>query len=191
MGTENKKEFPNQKPDEKIIFIIRKHWVTLAWPFSKTIFALLIALILPGILDIWFYIFNNAFLTFLFLAWVIFWVNYLIYEYLNWYRDKYIATQFRIVNIDQKSLFHRRVSELELDQIKDIVHEVNGILATTFNFGDVIISSLESDNIELHSVPNPAQIQNLINQLTKEVDDKNPLTADKLIDFIQKQHNNE
>lgn len=191
MGKQNRKEFPSQKENEQIIFVLRKHWATLSWPVFKSILALLIIFILPDVLGIWVNVFSNVLLTFIFLAWIIFWVNYLIYEYLNWHRDKVIATDTRIVNIDQLSLFKRHVSEVELDQITDVSHEISGLLATTFNYGDVIISSSASDSIELLSVPNPAEVQNLLKGLKKEIGKGNPVTAEELIEFIKSNRKNE
>jgi len=182
-----KKEFSNQMPDEKVILILRKHWFVLAWPFFKGTLFVVIAALLPTIGKIGFYIFNSAFLTIVYLVWIVIWVNYLIYEYLNWYRDQYILTDRRVINIDQRSLFKRRVSEVELDKIQDVLHEINGVNATTFNFGNVIIYSAGSDKIELRDIPQPAAIQNLIFKLVKEATKNPPVTVDELVDFIKKQ----
>ncbi|HCR42266.1 TPA: hypothetical protein DIV45_02820, partial [Patescibacteria group bacterium] len=182
-----KKEFPTQKSDEKIILILRKHWFVLAWPFFKGVTLILIVLFLPLFGKLGFYIFNSAFLTFLYLAWVVFWGNYIVYEYLNWYRDRFIITTKRVINIDQKSIFRRKVSEIELEHIQDISHEINGVSATTFGFGHVILASAGSVNIELRDIPQPAEVQDLIVKLVKDATAEPPVTAEELVDFIKQQ----
>ncbi|MBU1092387.1 PH domain-containing protein [Patescibacteria group bacterium] len=185
--TQFKKEFSTQKPDEKIILILRKHWFILAWPFFKGVVLILLILFMPLFGKLGFYIFNSAFLTFVYLAWMIFWGNYIVYEYLNWYRDRFIITTQRVVNIDQKSMFRRRVSEIELDHIQDISHEINGVSATSFKFGNVILSSTGDDNIELRDIPQPAEVQDLLVKLVKDAMRGGAVTAEELVDFIKQQ----
>ena len=182
-----KKDFPAQKSDEKAILTLRKHWFVLAWPFFKGIALMLIVVFLPLFGKMGFYIFNYAMLTFIYLVWIVFWGSSIIYEYLNWYRDRYIITNKRVINIDQRSLFRRRVSEIELDHVQDIAHEINGVMATTFDFGNIIISSTGGDKIELREIPQPAEVQDLIVKLVKEATEKPPVTVEELVDFLKKQ----
>lgn len=182
-----KKEFPTQKSDEKVILILRKHWFMLAWPFFKGVFFIVAAAFLPTVGKLGFYIFNSAFISFLYAGWMIFWGSYILYEYLNWYRDSFIITNKRVVNVDQKSLFRRRVSEVDLEKIQDIAHEVTGVSASLFNYGTVIISSAGSDSIELKDIAEPSEIQDIIVKLVKEATSVPPVTVDELVDFIKKQ----
>ena len=181
------KEFPTQKSNEKPILILRKHWLVLAWPFFQGALAIVLAAYLPTIGKLGFYIFNSAPITFIYLAWIVVWAGYILYEYLNWYRDRVIITDQRVVNIDQKSLFKRRVSEIELERIQDISHEINGVMATSFDFGTVIISSAGGDNIELREISAPAEVQDIIYKLVKEATKEPPVTVDELVDFIKNQ----
>lgn len=179
------KEFQGQREDEKIILIIKKYWFILFWPFVKGIFFVLFALVLIYIKSIGFYIFNSGPIAFLYLAWIVFWVSFIAYEYLNWHRDKFIITDHRIINIDQKSLFKRKVSELELDKIQDVSHEIKGMFATALNFGDVILQSAGSDSIVLVDIAKPAEMQDIVVKLVKEANAGPPVTVDELVDFIK------
>lgn len=179
------KEFQGQREDEKIILIIKKHWFVLFWSFVKGIIFILIALALPYTKSIGFYIFNSGPIAFLYLTWIVFWVSFLAYEYLNWHRDRFIITDHRIINIDQKSLFKRKVSELELDKVQDVSHEIRGMFATALNFGDVKLQSAGSENIVLAHIAKPAEMQDLVVKLVKEANDGPPVTVDELIDFIK------
>jgi len=132
-----------------------------------------------------FYIFNSGVIAFVYIAWLIFWVSYLAYEYINWYRDRFIITNQRIVNVDQRSMFSRRVSELEFDRVQDIAHEVGGVFAAALNFGNVIIQSAGSRDMTIKDIARPAELQDIIVRLVKEATADPPVTAEEMIDFIK------
>ncbi|MFA5270083.1 MAG: PH domain-containing protein [Patescibacteria group bacterium] len=180
------KEFFGQRADEEVILILQRHWFVLAWPFLKGILFIAFALIMPAIGKVGFYIFNSGVIAFVYIVWLIFWVSYLAYEYINWYRDRFIITNQRIVNIDQRSMFSRRVSELEFDRVQDIAHEVRGVFAAALNFGDVIIQSAGSKDMTIQDIARPAELQDIIVRLVKEATAEPPVTAEEMIDFIKK-----
>jgi len=178
-------DFPGQREGEAVVLILQKHWFVLAWPFVKAGALITLALLLPSWGKVGFYIFNSGPLAFIYLVWIIFWASYIAYEYLNWYRDRFIITRERIINIDQRGIFTRRVSEIELDRIQDVSHEIAGAFATAIGFGTVIIQSAGSENIELQDVAQPAELQDVIVRLVKDATATPPVTVDELVDFIK------
>lgn len=178
------KDFKGQRHDETVIVILQKHWFVLAWPLAKGVLLILLALILPSIGKTGYYIFNSGVIGFIYFAWLVFWASYLAYEYLNWYKDRFVITDQRIINIDQKSLFSRKVSEIELDKIQDIFHEIIGTFATAMDFGAVVLQSA-GNSIRLESIAKPAELQDMIVRLVKEATKNPPVTATELIDFIK------
>jgi uncharacterized membrane protein YdbT with pleckstrin-like domain len=180
------KEFFGQRVDEEVILILQRHWWVLGWPFLKGILFIAFALILPAIGKVGFYIFNSGVIAFVYVAWLIFWASYLAYEYINWYRDRFIITNQRIININQKSMFSRKVSEIELERIQDISHEINGVFSAALNFGRVIIQSAGSNDMAIQDIAHPAELQDIIVRLVKEATADPPVTAEEMIDFIKK-----
>ncbi|OGB74086.1 hypothetical protein A2V68_02580 [candidate division Kazan bacterium RBG_13_50_9] len=178
-------DFPGQRKDEKIVLDLRKHWFTLAWPTTKGSLFIVLALILPSIGKVGFYIFNSGPLAFLYLAWLVFWASYIAYEYLNWYRDRFLITNQRIINIDQRGLFARRVSELELERVQDVSHEITGVFATAINFGSVTIQSAGKEHLVITQVAKPAELQDVIVRLVKAATEQPPVTVDELVEFIK------
>jgi len=178
-------DFQGQREDEEVILILKKYWFTLFWPFVKGGIFILIALLLPYTKSVGYYIFNSGTIAFLYLSWIVFWISFLAYEYLNWHRDRFIITDQRIINIDQKSLFKRKVSELELEKIQDVSHEIKGMFATALDFGDVILQSAGSENIVIADVAQPSELQDTIVKLVKEANAGPPVTVDELVDFIK------
>ncbi len=68
-------------------------------------------------------------LTFFFRAW------------LDYYLDIWIITSERIVNIEQKNLFARKISAFRLNRVQDVTADVKGVLPTLFHYGDVHIQT--------------------------------------------------
>ena len=99
-----------------------------------------------------------------------------IYSFLIWvdyYFDIWIITTERIVNIEQKGMFTRKVSELRYNKIEDITTEVIGFLPTVINFGDVRIqTAAEKTEFCFRTVSDPYHVKNVIMELQKKSEAK-------------------
>ena len=70
------------------------------------------------------------------------------------------------MNIDQKGLFSRVVSELELEKIQDVTTDVRGMIPTFLNFGDLFVqTAAEQVRFRFHNVPDPYAVKDLIMNL--------------------------
>ena len=151
--------------DEKILKVLHRNWFYLATQLF-IVGAMAVALFGGGIMLSRFYpIFGNAeglraffeSLLFLFL-----WL-YAFLVWIDYYFDIWIITERRIINVEQKGLFMRRVSELYYEKVQDVTTDVKGFLPTIVNYGDVIVQTAgEEDNFLLRTVSDPYQIKSLI-----------------------------
>ncbi len=133
--------------DEHIIFQIRRHWFIL---FSEVLILLFIAiipiifLVITNAYQIKFsFSGNNAISLFVFLyslillvLWIIgfmFWTDY--------YLDTWIVTNNRIIDVEQKGLFSREVSVINMDKVQDVTSDISGMVATVVDYGDVHIQT--------------------------------------------------
>lgn len=95
-----------------------------------------------------------------------------IYSFLIWvdyYFDIWIITTERIINIEQKGMFTRKVSELRYNKIEDITAEVTGFLPTILNYGDVQIqTAAEEAEFRFRTISDPYEIKNVIMGLQKK-----------------------
>jgi uncharacterized membrane protein YdbT with pleckstrin-like domain len=95
-----------------------------------------------------------------------------IYGFLIWidyYYDVWIITSQRIVNIEQKGMFTRKVSELRYSKIQDVTTEVVGFLPTVINYGDVLIQTAgEEENFVFRTISDPYKIKSIIVDLQKK-----------------------
>jgi hypothetical protein len=93
--------------------------------------------------------------------------------WIDYYFDVWIVTNERIVNIEQKGLFSRGISELELENIQDITVEVLGIIPTFLNYGNLYVqTAAEKERFIFKHVPDPYAIKDLIMNLQKTYEKK-------------------
>lgn len=153
----NNYSFRGQRDDEDVLLVIKQN----AWVFAKTGFVILVlanvvvfALILFGASGI----FSYLMLMFVVAA------GFLVgYRWYIWANSIYILTNQRIIEMTQNSLFHKVISELELDRIQDISTEMKGPVQTLLNFGTIHIKTASSDSgVDLTAVTDPYDVQQQI-----------------------------
>ena len=89
--------------------------------------------------------------------------------------DIFILTNQRVINIDQRGFFSRRVAETELENIQNVSYEIKGPIKSILNFGDVMISTAGNTvGLALANVENPHFVQEKIVELQKKSKIKPP-----------------
>lgn len=163
----------NLDPGEKVLLEVRKHWfvflpATIAFVGGALLpvcaYLLWNSRLLPETLHI---SLTGSFLylsLFVYILWVLgLWVSFFI-QWTNYYLDVWYVTDKRIIDIDQKRIFHRSVSNIRFDKIQDVSVEVKGIIATFFNFGDIHVQTASEDSKEffIHHVADPEGAKKII-----------------------------
>lgn len=82
-------------------------------------------------------------------------------SWIGWHFSVFIVTDQRFIQIKQKGLFTRSVSDLALHQIQAVSSEINGIQETLLGFGTITMRTYVGD-IVIHDVHHPAKIQKRI-----------------------------
>ena len=156
--------FEGQRTDEDVIFVQKRH----PWVLSKSGF---IGLGLIVILIVSYLIFGASKITsILLIILIIFFIFYSIYIWFLFNNYLYILTNQRLIIIEQKSLFSRRISESELDKIQNIAVEVKGPIKTFLNFGNIKITTAGVDPVMiLENVENPYLVQQKIIKYAKNI----------------------
>jgi len=169
--------FKELEKNEEIIKIIHRHWFDILKQFSISfilIFILISVLFtLPS-----FFQFDSPeeykILLFIESGFAIFIWIYMFLIGIDYYFDVWVLTTNRIINVEQKGLFLRHVSELKLVKIQDVTTEVEGFLPTMFNYGDVHIqTAAEQVRFIFRSVPDPYRIKSEIMKMHKKAQIKN------------------
>jgi uncharacterized membrane protein YdbT with pleckstrin-like domain len=61
--------------------------------------------------------------------------------WLDFYLDKMLLTNQRVIEIEQRGLFSREISSLNLESIQDVTIESHGIIQTFFKLGDIHVQT--------------------------------------------------
>ena len=161
-----KRLFPAQEKDERILLILRRHWFTYA------IFWFVTILLLIPLMFFFPYMINNSGLitesiqNISILAcsiYILFIFALLINGFVDFYLDVYIITDRRIVDIVQNGLFKREISELNLRMIQDVSAHVDGIFPTFLHYGNINVqTAAETPNFAFKNIPHPYEISKKI-----------------------------
>lgn len=165
--------FEGQHEKEQILRIMHRHWFYIFFQFLLIVLALV--LVVGSFLFIMWYFpellaavtyqaalfFETMFLLFVWFYAFFLWIDY--------YLDVWIVTDERIINIEQKGLFIREISELELSNIQDVTTEVTGFIPTMLNFGKVFVqTAAEKERFIFEDIPDPYAVKGLIMQLARK-----------------------
>lgn len=160
----SRKKFPGKEEKEKIIYILRRHWLIEFWIFIRYLFLAAIPV------AIYFYAQHffpewqnyNQIYALVVLAVSIYYLNILLFFFQSWidyYLDVWIITNLKIVSIDQRRLFSRHISRMSFNRLQDATSETKGFLATIFKFGNVHIQSAGAkERFVLKQIPNPDEV---------------------------------
>ena len=152
--------------NETILLSVRKHWILFVVRIIPLFFLLFLPIIFPALVD--FFLpqslerFQNA-------GWALYcmWLTILwVWGFLLWtehYLDVWILTDRKIISADQKSLFNRHMSTLELEKIQDISIEVNGFIQTMFGYGTIRVQTAgEIRRFALENAYHPEEAKQII-----------------------------
>jgi hypothetical protein len=155
------------RPEERIILEVRRHWLTLLRNILLSSFLALlpfIALIALRQLGLSPTDFGLAplavFLTssWLLMVWIFFYV-----AWTDYYLDVLVLTNERLIDVEQKGLFAREISELRIENIQDITVRIHGLLETLLDFGNLHIQTAASANeFIVQTIPHPDKVKDVI-----------------------------
>jgi uncharacterized membrane protein YdbT with pleckstrin-like domain len=153
---------------EEVVFEVRKHWLIMVLT-SLSLVGFLVAAVLAV------YVINVDFIKnslnvdidkleiallsgFILLASVVFFISWTDY-----YLDVWVITNRRLIDIEQKGLFHRDIATLKLEKIQDVTVAYEGIIPTLFGFGELRVQTAgTATEFKMTHVPNPKMVANVI-----------------------------
>lgn len=157
-------KFETQEQEEKIILLLRKHWITNVNWILIAMLMILAPLILKVVPLIAFMPARFQFI--IIVSWYLVILAVLFEKFLSWFFNVYIVTDERIIDVDFISLNYRRISDAQIDKIQDVTYRTGGLFKSFFNYGDVYIQTAgPSPEIEFEFVPKPDKVVRILNQL--------------------------
>lgn len=165
-GTQTK-VFPGQHEGEIVELVFRRYPIVL----RKTIL-LGLMIILIGILPLWRWPLSNWTLkTALIVAILV--LAYWLHAVVCWYYSIFIVTNQRIIEVQQKGFFNRKVREFGLDKIQNVNYHIKGIQATLFNFGNINVQTYVGDMV-MDTIHRPVQTHQKIIEVVHRVKPSTP-----------------
>lgn len=163
--------FDGQRPNEKVLFIFRRHIIAM----RKGFYLLLIPFVISSLPTL---IFQNSIQDniglYMGIAFSGLGIGLLLfsYHYILWYFTVYVVTNQRIRQITQKGFFGKDVIELQLSKIQNISYNIPGFSGEIFKFGTIVIQTIVGDLI-IKNVEHPEKIYNkLQDAVNDDIQDK-------------------
>jgi hypothetical protein len=182
------------RPGETIIKVLHRHWFDIA---SHLFMAVLLALgllfgffLYPALFPAAFegengliaLLIENTLLLLLFIFVFLVWIDV-------WF-DVWIITNERIINIEQKGLFVRHVSEVSFSKVQDATSEIEGVLQSILDYGEVYIQSAgETPRFVFRNIPDPIATKSLIMKLAHSAHQDDLEDAAGLLDDMKRSRN--
>ena len=141
------------KKDEKLLIIIRQHWLKLVLPiFAWLLFATILLLVMTN--------YSIAFIIILVTA------IYPLIEYINWKYNLWGVTNMRVV--DESGFFTRYSKESPLDKINNVEYD-QPVMGRIFGYGNVDIqTAAEMGETKYTLIHHPKLLKDTITQAQEE-----------------------
>lgn len=146
-------DFDGQRSDEQLLFIFRRHLISMRKGFYLLLIPFALTAIPPLIWQ------NNLELFLLPIAGLLIGLLLFSYHFILWYFTIYIVTDQRIRQVTQRGLFGKDVIELRLSKIQNISYNIPGFSGEVFKFGTIVIQTFVGDLV-IHKVEHPDEIYN-------------------------------
>ncbi|MEO5690613.1 MAG: PH domain-containing protein [Candidatus Saccharimonadales bacterium] len=156
-------EFEGQHEDEEVLFVFRRHIISMRKGFYLLLIPFVIgsipALVVPflpyeRLADWWQDPFHLLYISFggLGVGMVLF-----LYQWMGWYFSVFIVTSQRLRQVSQRGLFSKSVIDLGLTKIQNISYTVEGFTAAAFGFGTIVVQTYVGDLV-LDKIHKPGEI---------------------------------
>lgn len=162
----------NFENDEILVLEGRKHWfVAFTHIFDFFVVAIISAVVVIILERFSLFVQTGHFggfdilhiFYFLYLAEVLFMWVFLFINLTKYYLDIWYITSKKLIDIDQKFLFHRDEAVLRLENIQDVAIVSKGIIQTLLGFGTIRVqTSGEKREFMMKNIANPEKVKEII-----------------------------
>ena len=166
--------FDGQRADENLLFIFRRHIISMRKGFYLLLVPFVISAVPPLVWS------RNLELFLLPIFGLIIGLMLFSYHFILWYFTIYIVTDQRIRQVTQRGFFGKDVIDLRLSKVQNISYNIPGFSGEIFKFGTIIIQTFVGDLV-IHNVEHPVEIynklQNAVNDTTEDQGDYEEIIA--------------
>lgn len=99
----------------------------------------------------------------LLLFWTFLVLIYGVHKYFVWLLNAYIVTNKRLIKIEHKNVFNKKVLETPLERILNVSYQVKGFWPVLFKFGTVEVQAAGlTDPLSLKKVSQPEKVKDFL-----------------------------
>ena len=158
------KQFDGQHADEEVLFVFRRHIITmrkgfygLLIPFVIFSLPILLLPLVPFQLPSWML---DPY-TLLMISGIGLGIGMLVFlwHWVAWYFSYFIVSNQRLRQVNQTAWFGKSVIDLSLTKIQNISYTIEGFTATVFKFGTIVVQTYVGDLV-LDKIYHPEEIYN-------------------------------
>lgn len=80
----------------------------------------------------------------------------------DYYLDVWFVTNFRVMAIEQRGMFDRKISVFRFDQIQDVTVEIAGLIQTLVGFGTIRVQTASEDTFVIRCAAAPERLKERI-----------------------------
>ncbi len=153
------------RENEKVLLTIHRHWIVM-------FFHILLTVVLGALPFLLFLNADNILIAdptsrypLALLVGVFWWLFLLFFFFLGWLRywlNALIITDARVIDIRQRGLFGREVSEFMVSRIENVTVETPNALAAILKFGTIVIETAGEANFKAELMPDLDRARNII-----------------------------
>lgn len=101
-------------------------------------------------------------------------MDVLFIDWTKYYLDVWYVTEKRIIIVDQRKLFDRQMSNIRFDRMQDVSLNVQGVIATFLDFGNIKVQTASEDNTEfiMNTVRHPEEVRRIIFSQHNKISEK-------------------
>mgnify|MGYP001592525074 CR=1 FL=1 len=152
------------EPNEELLMVIRRHWFAL-FRHLAMLFGLLIVPSLFFSVAGFYCGFPQQVQSLINFAFSLYILGLIVYAFIIWtnyYLDVWIITDKRLIDIEQRTLFSRTISELPMSKIQNVTLEIPGFIATILKFGNLKVETASQSTFIIREAPNVYKAKDLI-----------------------------
>ena len=159
--------FTDLEKDEKLLHVVRKHWITL---LHTTIYIVILGIISSGVFmlgRLW--SIPTDILLLSIIGFIMIWLQYIFVHWCNDELDILLITNERLLMYEQVNFLDRKLYQAGLSQIQEVNASTSGILGNILNYGDMIIMTAgEASNFHLYRVREALETSRIIHNYISE-----------------------
>jgi hypothetical protein len=152
---------------ERLIKIIRKN------PFDFLAYSFRLLVVGVVVLSFYFFYPDFDFKKWIFGVAILFLVLFFIKDFLVWYLESLVITDKRLIDVSQKSLTDRIVTEVSLKDVEKVLAIPGRGIKRVLAIGCLVVQVKEGGKIAILNISRPLEIVSGINQLKFDLEKEN------------------